>query len=212
MKKKSKPAARSTPELPVYRLLRAAFDSPDSMRPLLRQSPELLEARTGLGETALHYLAVENQLGAVKLLVEAGAQVNTLNVCSGTPLSEAASLGYVELVAYLLSQGAHLHIPGQREPALHQAVRSGNPTLVQLLLTAGAAIDEQNDLKETALHLAAQEDARFAVLKLLLEAGANPALKRIFDETPLDVALNRGSEACAMALLVARESMSDPPS
>jgi ankyrin repeat protein len=206
MKKKSKQTARATPELPVYLLLRAAFDSPDSMRPLLRENPELLEARTGLGETALHYLAVENQLRAVMLLVEAGAQVNTLNVCSATPLSEAASLGYVELIEYLLSQGAHLHIAGQREPALHQAVRSANPTVVQLLLTAGAAIDEQNDLKETALHLAAQEDARLAVLELLLKAGANSALKRIFDETPLDVAINSGSEACAMALLAARES------
>ena len=201
MKKKPKQAARKPDELPVYRLLRAAFESPDSMRPLLRQSPELLEARTGLGETALHYLAVENQLHAVSLLVEAGAQVNTLSSCSGTPLSEAASLGYVELVEYLLSQGARLHIDGQRDPALHGAVRGGTAAMVQLLLAAGAPIDEQNDLRETPLHLAAQDDGRLAVLELLLQAGANPALKRIFDETPLDVALNSGSKACASALL-----------
>lgn len=203
MKKKPNKAARQSAELPVYRLLRAAFESPDSMRPLLRRNPELIEARTGLGETALHYLAVENQLRTVILLVEAGAQVNTLSSCGGTPLSEAASLGYVELVEYLLSQGASLHIAGQHDPTLHEAVRSGNAAMVQLLLAAGAPIDEQNNLGETPLHLAAEEDERLAVLELLLLAGANPMLKRIFDETPLEVALNSGSEGCASTLLAA---------
>ncbi len=190
-----------TLEPPVNRLIRLAFDAPDEMQALLRQEPDLLEARTGLEETALHYLAVENQLRAVILLVEAGAQVNTLNSCGGTPLSEAASLGYTELVEYLLSQGARLHIAGQGEPTLHEAVRSGNATVVQLLLAAGAPVDEQNDLKETPLHLAAEEDGRLAALQVLLNAGANPALRRIFDETPLDVALEAGSSACASALL-----------
>jgi ankyrin repeat protein len=113
----------------------------------------------------------------------------------------AASLGYVELVEYLLSQGARLHIAGQRDPTLHEAVRSSNAVVVQLLLAAGASIDEQNDVNETPLHLAAEDDERLPVLELLLKAGENPALKRILDETPLDVALEAGSSACASALL-----------
>ena len=190
-----------TTEPPVNRLIRIAFESPDEVHALLRQEPALLEARTGLEETALHYLAVENQLRAVILLVEAGARVNTLNSCGGTPLSEAASLGYVELVEYLLSQGARLHLPGQTEPTLHEAVRSSNAAVVQLLLAAGAEVDEQNDLRETPLHLAAEEDERLAVLELLLKAGANTTVRRIFDETPLDVALKSGSEGCVAALV-----------
>ncbi|RQP21406.1 ankyrin repeat domain-containing protein [Piscinibacter terrae] len=190
-----------TTEPPAHRLIRVAFESPDAMAALLRQEPELIEERTGLGETALHYLSVENQLRAVVLLVEAGAQVNTLNSCGGTPLSEAASLGYVDLVEYLLSRGARLHIAGQGEPTLHEAVRSGNAEVVQLVLASGASIDEQNNLGETALHLAAGDDDRLAALELLLKAGANPAVKRIFDETPLDVALKTGSTACAAALI-----------
>jgi serine/threonine-protein phosphatase 6 regulatory ankyrin repeat subunit A len=187
----------------VDRLLRTAFETPDALPALVRSEPALLEARTGLDETALHYLAVENQLRAVILLVEAGAEVNTMNNCGGTPLSEAASLGYVELVRYLLSQGALLSLPGQNEPTLHEAARGGNAEVVQLLLAAGAAIDEQNDLKETALHLAAEADDRLPVLEVLLRAGANPAIERIFDETPLDVALEAGCNACVAALLAA---------
>jgi ankyrin repeat protein len=188
---------------PAHRLIAAAFESPDALQTLIRSEPELIEERTGLGETALHYLAVENQLRAVVLLAEAGAQINTLNSCGGTPLSEAASLGYVELVEFLLLKGASLHMPGQSEPTLHEATRNGNAAVVRLLLGAGAPIDEQNDLRETPLHLAAESDDRVAVLELLLNSGANSSLTRIFDETPLDVALDKGNSACISALVAA---------
>jgi ankyrin repeat protein len=191
------------PLTPAHRLIAAAFDSPEATLALLRSAPHLLGARTGLGETPLHYLAVENHLRAVALLVEAGAEVNTLNSCRGTPLSEAASLGYDELVAYLLSHGARLHIPGQEEPALHSAVRGGSVATVRRLLEAGASIDEQNDMRETPLHLAVQSDELLPVVALLIEAGANLNLKRIFDETPLDVALEAGCQGCAAALAAA---------
>ena len=84
------------------RLIDAFFESVDEGLRLLKAEPDLISVRDGLGETPLHYLAVENQLSAVRALVEHGAEVNTLNECGGTPLSEAASLGHVELVKYLL--------------------------------------------------------------------------------------------------------------
>jgi ankyrin repeat protein len=189
-------------EPPVYRLIQAGFDSPEEMLAILRKEPELLEERTGLGETALHYLSVENQLRAVTALVEVGAQVNTLNECNQTPLSEAASLGYDELVKYLLSKGAKLHVSGQDDPTLHAAVRGGNSEVVKHVLAAGALIDERNGIKETALHLAA-EDEKLDILELLLGAGADPRLKRIFGETPLDLAISAGRTACTQALLAA---------
>lgn len=190
-----------TVEPPVHRLIRAGFESPEEMLTILHEDPSLIEARTGLGETALHYLSVENQYRAVKALVEAGAQINTLNECGGSPLSEAASLGYVELVEYLLSQRAQLQLPGQGEPTLHEAVRGGNYEVVKRLLAAGAIVNEQNDLKETPLHLVADEEEKLDILKLLLESGADPTIKRIFDETPLDIALNANCSACATALM-----------
>jgi ankyrin repeat protein len=182
-------------------LIDAAFDSLEALREALRAEPELLEERTGLGETPLHFLTVENQLDAVAVLVDAGAQVNTINSCGGTPLSEAASLGYVEMVNFLLSRGASLVIEGQQEPVLHEAVRGGRSELVEAAIAAGARLDEQNDLEETALHLAAEADDRLPILKLLLDAGANASIRRIFDETPLDVAIRCGSAACTAALV-----------
>lgn len=170
---------------------------------LVRADPQLLEARTSLGETPLHYLVVENQLRAVLLLVEAGAAVDTVSAVGGTPLSEAASLGYVDMVEYLLARGASLWLPGQHEPTLHEAVKGAAPLIVEMLLNAGAMLDEQNDLNETAVHLAAESDDRLGALKVLIGAGASLCVQAAFGETPLDVALREGSDACAKALAAA---------
>ena len=109
------------------RILRALFTSVEDGLRLLDAEPGLLDTRTGLGETPLHYLVVESHIEAIKALVERkGADVNTLNDFGGSPLSEAAGLGYVELVKYLLSVGAKLQLSEQKESVLHAAVRSGS--------------------------------------------------------------------------------------
>lgn len=187
----------------AMRVIGAAFDSLDEMIKLVRAEPHLLEARNGLGETPLHYLVVENQLRAVILLVEAGASFNTVSSVGGTPLSEAASLGYAEMVEFLLSRGAALRLPQQHEPVLHEAVRSANPQVVKLILSAGAPIDELGELNETALHLAAESDDRLSVLEVLIEAGADLTIRATFEETALDVALREGANECACALVAA---------
>jgi ankyrin repeat protein len=175
------------------RILRAFFTSVDDGLSLLNREPDILNARTGLGETPLHYLAVENHIEAVKALVEKkGADVNTLNDFGGSPISDAARQGHVDLVKYLLSVGAKLQIPQQEELVLHAAVLSGSAEMVKIILDAGAAVNDVESLDETALHVAAGDD-HLEIVQLLLEAGADPTAKRIFDETPLDVAIRKGS-------------------
>ena len=57
----------------AYRLIRACCSSLDDAAALLQSEPLLLLERTGLGETPLHYLAVEDQVEAVRFLHEHGA-------------------------------------------------------------------------------------------------------------------------------------------
>ena len=175
------------------RILRAFFTSVEDGLRLLDAEPDLQNTRTGLGETPLHYLAVEDHIEAIKALVERkGANVNTLNDFGGSPLSEAAGLGYVGLVKYLLSVGAKPQLPKQKESVLHAAVRSGSTELVKIILDAGAAVNDVESLDETALHVAAEDD-HLEIVRLLLAAGADPNAKRIFDETPIDVATRCGA-------------------
>ncbi len=180
----------------AYRLISAFFESIDAGRRLLASEPNLIEARTGLGETPLHYLAVEDQLDAVRVLVESGANVNTVSNVGGTPLSEAALLGYAELVTYLLSVGARLSIEGQSELVLHQAAASRSLETARALLRAGADINAQNEIGETPLHVAAWKND-VEMVRLLVEAGADINARCIFDETPLEVAQKNGSTAVA---------------
>lgn len=175
------------------RILCAFFTSVEDGLRLLEAEPGLINTRTGLGETPLHYLAVEDHIEAIKALVERkGANVNTLNDFGGSPLSEAAGLGYVNLVKYLLSVGAKLQLPEQKESVLHAAVRSGSTELVKVILDAGAAVNDVESLDETALHIAAEDD-HVEIVRILLAAGADPNAKRIFDETPIDVATRCGA-------------------
>lgn len=192
-----------TETTPAYRLIAAAFESPAALMALLDAEPHLMAERTGLGETPLHYLAVENQLEAVKLLIARGASVNTVNECSSTPLSDAASLGYEEMVGLLLEHGADLRAQGQCEPVLHGAVGHGTLAVVQRLLIAGASPDELDDMGRTALHIAAESDDGEAMLQSLLDAGADPSRRDLFGDAPLDVAIRSGSSRC-IDLLQAR--------
>ncbi|MFG6430273.1 ankyrin repeat domain-containing protein [Roseateles sp. LYH14W] len=189
-----------TETVPALRLIAAAFESQSALMALLNAEPQLMNERTGLGETPLHYLAVENQLDAVRLLIARGAAVSTLNECRTTPLSDAASLGYEEMVGLLLEHGAMLHVPGQEEPVLHGAVRHGTVQVVQRLLIAGASPNEVDDMMQTPLHVAAESDDCVPVLQLLLGAGAQTSLRCSFGDTPLDLALRRGSSRCAEIL------------
>lgn len=176
------------------RLVDACFESLDAAAALLDAEPSLLVARDGLGETALHYLAVENQLAAVQWLFARGAALDTVSDVQGSPLSEAASLGYEELVGWLLDHGASIELPGQGEPALIEAARGGHAAIVARLLAAGADVGSINGIRETALHVACSNDAGLAVVEVLLAAGAPLDARRIFDETPLDVAIDEGAE------------------
>ena len=73
---------------------------------LLRANPQLLHERNGIGETALHFLAVEDCLPGIEWLHARGASLDTTNEF-GTPLLfEVAQLGHRELLLWLVAHGA----------------------------------------------------------------------------------------------------------
>jgi ankyrin repeat protein len=79
---------------------------PETGAELLKQHPGLLEERNGLGETVLHFLAVENNQPAVAWLHEQGADVNVTNAFGTPVLFEVAQLGYRDLFLWLVQHGA----------------------------------------------------------------------------------------------------------
>ena len=96
--------------------------------------PSLIETRSGIGETALHYLAVENRQDAVEWLHARGADLNTTNNF-GTPLVfEVALLGYEGLFQWLTAHGADVNHRNADGLGMEEyLIESGKPAMVEFI-------------------------------------------------------------------------------
>jgi ankyrin repeat protein len=118
-----------------YTLRDAAYFDLSAAAQVLRDNPSAIDARNSIGETAFHFLVVENALDAVQWLLEKGSDVNTRNNFGSTPLLEAASLGYVSMCEFLLSRGADIEPRNTiDETAISEAARYGHLEILKLLL------------------------------------------------------------------------------
>ena len=75
---------------------------------LLDADRKLLDLRNGTGETALHWLAVENEQNCVAWLRLKGADINTKNKFGTPVIFEVAQLGYKDLLRWFVDVGADL--------------------------------------------------------------------------------------------------------
>ena len=93
---------------PAWYELRDAVFAQDlsAAEALIRERPALLHLSNGIGETVLHFLAVEDDRHGVAWLHARGADLNTKNSFGAPVLFEVASLEYKELFCWLVEHGA----------------------------------------------------------------------------------------------------------
>ena len=127
-------------------------------------------------QTPLIVAAAFGSLEAVRLLVDAGAGINAASTAGLTALHLAA--GDVRKVQLLVDRGAAIDVPSKlgRTPLLVAASSQGATAVVQLLLDRGANINHADQQGLTALIAAASVDDS-ATVKLLLQRGADPAVR-----------------------------------
>src|SRR5262249_20423847 len=135
------------------------------------------------GVNPIQVAAACGDLDTVKLLVEAGADVNDFTAVSGpsalsvrTPLGWAAFRNDVAMVRYLLEHKAD---PNQATPLgtpLTWAAWQSSVEAAEVLLAHGARADEKSRwIGMTPLHWAAGSDSSDPdFVKLLLKHGADP--------------------------------------
>jgi cytochrome c len=75
--------------------------------------------------TPLYHAVHGEQLGAVKLLIERGADVNALSALGVAPLGPAVGRGNIELIQLLLDHGANPNSAVVSQTVLHSAVEQG---------------------------------------------------------------------------------------
>jgi ankyrin repeat protein len=144
---------------------------------------DVVMGRTEFGNTALHYAARYGSPKHIKILLEAGANVNAFNLSGSTPLIAASES--TKNVEVLLEGGADIHAQNRLgDTALFYASYAEDPINVKKLLKAGADVNWRNNANWTPLHYAARI-GHPSVVKALLNAGANVDSRSKNGVTPL---------------------------
>ncbi|KAK1765276.1 ankyrin repeat-containing domain protein [Phialemonium atrogriseum] len=132
--------------------------------------------------TALHEATRKGNSILVRLLLDAGANPNVDEIPTSTTVLElavtrchrcAASLAIAEM---LIGRGADVNAPvddwGRRSTLLKSAIHRGDIALAQVLLKAGARVNEATGETGTALQVAASH-GNTELVEILIEAGAD---------------------------------------
>ncbi len=163
------------------------------------------------GISALHLATTTGNDKIVRMLVEAGCDVNAQASDGFTPIHLAAQNGAIEVAKILLEAKCDVTNRAALDGCngltpLHLAVRSGNLGIVELLIEVQSDIDSTASVSDidnvTMLHLAAV-CGHAAITNVLLKAGCNPNRRTSAGSTALFLAVKEGNAEVVQALVAA---------
>jgi ankyrin repeat protein len=211
-------------------LVRAAAAGHMAIVELLLSKGANVNAQAGKGLTALHNAANFGFMGVAEVLLEKKAEIEACDKSQSTPLHLAAANGHAEMIRLLIKRGANPDaVNGAGYTPLIWAAQRGQTASVATLLAAKANPDIEDKEGRTALSnaagnghiesvralLAAKADpnagkagaalfwaiSKPECVKLLLEAGAIPNMKKDGGQTPLLTAVEKGYYESAVLLI-----------
>ncbi len=202
--------APSGPELAAYDGLHAAAASGDIAKiRALAVSGADLNGRDGRGRTPLMVAAYGRHHDAIAALTELGADVEALDDQRYDVITIAGVIDDVATVRMMIQAGANpgLITSPYDGTALIASAHLGRVAVVRALVTAGAPLDHVNNLGWTALIeaivLGDGAAAHTAIVRDLIDAGADVNLPDRSGTTPLALARTRGYSAMVQLLAAA---------
>lgn len=147
-----------------------------------------LEARDRRGATPLMHAAAFGNLQTLRLLLDAGADVNARNDFDATALLWAAR--DPAKAKLLIERGADVNIQSKqgRTPLMVAALRPGGSATLALLIAKGADIHKKDERRNSTALTLASSVGDIEMVRLLLSKGVNPRETGASGITPLFLA------------------------
>ena len=167
------------------------------IKAIIRDSPDLINAKTKTGRSRLEDAAAFGQVKVAEFLLANGADVNANLGGAGTPLHRAAQSGHKTMTELLLRNRADVNSRESGATPLHLAVDNGHKAITEVLLAHKADVNAKGKLPvpgvaedNTPLHIAASKGFA-AIAELLLARGAQVNASDRTGRTPLHAAASR---------------------
>mmetsp|Transcript_17121 Transcript_17121/g.23736 ORF Transcript_17121/g.23736 Transcript_17121/m.23736 type:complete len:379 (+) Transcript_17121:518-1654(+) len=156
--------------------------------------------------TPLICAAFDDDTPMIELLLDHGAKINFASdqsPCCKPPLLMACEEGNLDSVEILLKRGAFPDVEHRRQTPLFFAVARGHHRMISLLLSHGANVNKTNQDGISAIQVASVGIMPCEMLKVLLDAGANPNVLDQAQAFPLFM-LSQNGKLNGIRLLVER--------
>ncbi|CZR45737.1 uncharacterized protein FPRO_15087 [Fusarium proliferatum ET1] len=193
---------RMTPEAIETTLFSLAirYNLQDLVQTLLNSGSVDLEDSINQLDRSLQIASIEGHCGMINLLIENGAEVNSIGGPFNTALQAAAFGGSKEAVQVLLDAGADINTAGGKlVSALFAASHQGHEDVVALLIEHGAEVVKLGGLSSNPLRAAAEVGSD-RVVRMLLENGADALEYDEFGLSVLSWAVISGSKTTVKSL------------
>jgi ankyrin repeat protein len=157
------------------------------------------EVRDADGNTPFMEAVMAGYTGSMERLAARGADPMTRNARGDTPLHIAVAMERTDLVNSLLRMGVSIHARNTRNRTPFQTALGVSHRMVSTLLTKDR-INGSDDFGNSALHIALQEKAPAATVKIIIDQGARLGAVDSNGRTPLRLAIDTGAWESAKVL------------
>ncbi|XP_070768341.1 inversin [Enoplosus armatus] len=191
----SHPSVKDEPDLEgrTAFMWAAGKGSDDVIRTMLALIPHIdINMADKYGGTALHAASLSGHVSTVKLLLERGAMVDSLDVMKHAPLFRACEMGHRDVILTLIKGSARVDLVDvDGHTALHWAALGGNAEVCQILMENGISPNVQDQAGRTPLQCAAY-GGYITCMAVLMENNADPNIQDKEGRTALHWSCNNG--------------------